>query len=175
MIERPSSEETSGVVPARSAAQPPKPLLKLRTVKILLAVIFCALIAVAFFAVNVISHDPRSAAATAKHFADRAFVRNDIESSLDDLAPEMRKAFASSELTAVVVEMHPKSRPSEVTASEYEPLFGQKAMLIYLKGTGEAEEFHYRFLMVGTTKSGYKISGIWRGSGPYPPTARRPL
>ncbi len=172
-MHEPSHENAAGNPTEVSASVSEGPLIKPRAVKIFLAVIFCIL--VAFFSVNVISHDQRSAAATAEHFANAAFVKNDVASAYLDLSAEMQRAFPAGELTAEISKLHPAGRPTEVAAIEYGPILGQKAMNIYLKGSGGNEAFYYRLLMVGTKEQGYKVGGFWRGNGPYPSSARRPL
>lgn len=173
MMHEPSHENAAGNPTEVSASVSEGPLIKPRAVKIFLAVICCIL--VAYFSVNVISHDPRSAARTAENFADLAFVKHDIASALVELSPEFQRDMSEGELTALIAKMHPASRPAEVRAIEFEPLPGQKAMNIYLKGSDADEAFFYRFLMVGAKETGYKVGGFWRGSGPYPPSPRKPL
>ncbi len=60
----------------------------------------------------------------------------------------MQQALPTDKLAAEVARMHPKARPSEGVATEFEPLPGQQAMGIYLKGARDDETFFYRFLMV---------------------------
>jgi hypothetical protein len=172
-MDKPSHENAAGNQSEVSASVSEGPLIRPRSVKIFLAVIVCIL--VAYFSVNVISHDPRSAAAMAEHFANAAFVKNDVASAHADLSSEMQSAYPAGELTADLSKMHPAGRPTEVAAIEYGPIPGQKAMNIYLKGSGGNEAFYYRLLMVGTSEQGYKVGGLWRGSGPYPPNGRKPL
>ena len=104
-----------------------------------------------------------------------AFVRSNYAGAETMLSSAMQKALPTDKFAGQVVQMHPKGRPSEVAATEFEPIPGQPAMTIYLKGTGGDETFFYRLLMVGDKLSGYRVGGLWRGSGPYPPSARRPL
>ena len=125
--------------------------------------------------VNILVHDQASAAATASQAANLAFVRADMAAAHALLAPQMQQALPAEKLLDAVAKLHPTQRPAEVSAIEFEPLPGQAGMNIYLKGTGGNEEFYYRFLMVGDKRSGYRVAGFWRGSGPYPPNARRPL
>jgi hypothetical protein len=125
--------------------------------------------------VSIIVHDQQAAAKSAAKFADLAFVRSDYASAQALLAPQVRQGIPIDRLTAEVAKMHPKARPSEVAAMEFEPMPGQPAMNIYLKGTHGDETFFYRLVMVGDKGSGYQVAGFWRGSGPYPPSARRPL
>lgn len=172
-MDKHSHENAAGNQTEVSASVSEGPLIKPRSVKIFLAVIVCIL--VAYFGVNVISHDQRSAAAMAEHFAEAAFVKNDAASASVDLSAEMQRALPAGELTSEISKMHPAGRPTEVAAIEYEPLPGQKAMNIYLKGSGGNEAYFYRLLMVGTKDQGYKVGGFWRGNGPYPPNGRKPL
>jgi hypothetical protein len=125
--------------------------------------------------VSVILHDEQAAARSAAKFGDLAFVRADYSGARAMLAPPLEQATEGDKLAAEVSKMHPKGRPSEVKAIEFEPLPGQHAMNIYLKGTLGGEEFFYRLIMVGDQGAGYKVAGLWRGSGPYPPSARKPL
>lgn len=173
MMHEPSHENAAGNPTEVSASVSERPLIKPHSVKIFLALFFCILIAC--FSMNVISHDQRSAAAMAEHFAEAAFVKNDISTAHADLSSQMQSAYLAGELTADLSKMHPAGRPTEVAAREYEPLPGQKAMNILLKGTGGNEAFYYRLLMVGTREQGYKVGGFCRGNGPYPPNGRKPL
>jgi hypothetical protein len=125
--------------------------------------------------VSVIVHDERAAARTAAKFADLAFVQTDYSDAEALLSSQMQQAVPSDKLTAQITKMHPKGRPADVAATEFEPLPGQRAMNIYLKGSRGESTFYYRFLMVGDKGSGYEVNGFWRGSGPYPPSPRRSL
>lgn len=124
---------------------------------------------------RVILHDQQAAAKSASEFADLAFVRADVFGARESVSPQMRAAMSAKQFEDGLTKIHPASRPSEVTAIEFEPIPGQHAMNIYLRGTREDESFYYRLLMLGDRGSGYKVGGFWRGSGPYPPSARRPL
>ena len=125
--------------------------------------------------ISVIAHDEQAAANSAAKFADLAFIRSDYSGARALLAPQLEQATAGDKLAAEVGKMHGGGRPSEVKAIEFEPLRGQRAMNIYLKGKRGDEEFFYRLLMLGDRGAGYKVGGLWRGSGPYPPSARKPL
>jgi hypothetical protein len=124
---------------------------------------------------RVIVHDEQAAAKEAATFADFAFVRSDFAGAYALLSQQMKAGGTTNWLKAEVAKMHSGTHPSEVAATEFEPLPGQRAMNIYVKGTLQREEFFYRLLMVGDKGSGYKVGGLWRGSGPYPPSGRRPL
>ena len=138
----------------------------------LLLVFFCFLLTACN--VNVIVMDQQAAAATATSFADLAFVQSDYATAHTLLAPQGQE-LPVGKLADEVSKMHPKNRPTEVRAIEFEPMPGQRSMNIFLKGTRGDEEFFYRFLMVGDKGSGYKVGGLWRGTGPYPPSPRKAL
>jgi len=125
--------------------------------------------------VNAIAHDQKAAAKSADQFARTAFVSRDSAKAHGLLAPALAKRVPAEQLGEMIAKMHPKSFPSRVSAIEYEPMPGQRGMTIYLKGDGEAEEFHYRLVMEGDSPSGYRVTGLFRGSGPHPSTTKRPL
>jgi hypothetical protein len=143
-----------------------------RLPSLLLALACCALPSCG---VRVIVHDEQAAAKAAAKFADLAFLRSDYAGAYALLSPQMQQAVPMEKLGAEIAKLHPKARPSEVATTEFEPLSGQQAMNIYLKGARDDETFLYRFLMVGDKGAGYLVGGLARGSGPYPPSARKPL
>jgi hypothetical protein len=125
--------------------------------------------------VNVIVHDQNSAAKAATEFARTAFVDRDFTKAHGLLASRSKTYIPLDKLSETITRMHPKSFPSHVTATEYEPMPGQRGMTIYVKGEGEGEEFFYRLVMDGDSTSGYQVTGLFRGNGPNPSTNKRPL
>jgi hypothetical protein len=125
--------------------------------------------------VNVIAHDQATAAKAATGFAQIAFVSRDYPKAHGLLASRSQKEISEDVFTKTVTNMHPKGFPSRITATEFEPMPGQRAMTIYLKGDGDGEDFYYRLQLDGDATSGYRVTGLFRGNGPYPPSARRPL
>ena len=123
--------------------------------------------------ITVLNHDEDQAAAKAKEFAEVAFVQREYKKAYDLLWEETKKHVSFEQFLDVVNKMHPNAHPAQVAAIEFEPLPGQAGMNIYLKGKNGKEEFFYRFGMAGTKESGYKVSGIFRGNGPYPPSKLR--
>jgi hypothetical protein len=124
---------------------------------------------------QLIVHDEEAAAKVAEHFASVAFVDHDSQNAHGLLSVEARNAVSREQLSDTIAKMHPREFPTRVKAVEFEPMPGQRAMLIYLNGSATDEEFYYRLQVVGDATLGYEVSGLWRGSGPYPPSARRPL
>ncbi|MDG3007974.1 hypothetical protein [Paludisphaera mucosa] len=140
-----------------------------------LALGLSAFLGVSVWGVRVYRHQPADAARAAEQFADLAVVRSDVAGSYARIAPEFQRTISEERLGDAVAKMHPAGRPKEVRATEYEPMPGQAAMMIFLKGTRGDESFFYRFMMLGDQPSGYRVGGFWRGSGPYPPSARKAL
>ena len=124
---------------------------------------------------RVLVHDQTVAASSAAQFARTAYISKDFKTAHSMLAPQARASVTLDTLTDTIAKMHPNGYPDDVSAVEYEPLPGQAAMNIYLKGQNATETFYYRMLMVGDKASGYKVSYLARGSGPYPPSNRHPL
>jgi hypothetical protein len=147
-------------------------IMRFRTVALFVAIDCCLLMSCG---VNVIVHDQHAAAKAATKFAELAYIRSDYAAAEALFLPQLQPVVPTDKLTAEVNKMHPKGRPSEVKAMEYEPIPGQRTMSIYLEGNDDGESFFYRLLMAGDRGSGYRVAGLWRGSGPYPRSARKPL
>lgn len=126
--------------------------------------------------VRVLEHRPGMAAAQAETWARAAFVEQDAQRAYDLFWEEGKKRVTRDWIAEGIVEMHPNRYPSEIHATEYEPILGQPAMMIFLRGSGSGEEFHYRLILHGTVQTDYRVSDFFRGSGPYPPSpVRKPL
>jgi len=125
---------------------------------------------------RVLHHRQDLAAARAEEFARVAFVERDAGRAYALLWDEGKKRVSSDSVAAGIMKMHPKGYPVQIKAMEYEPIFGQPAMNIFLDGSGADEEFHYRLILQGTAETNYRVSDFFRGSGPYPPSPnRKPL
>ena len=137
--------------------------------------IFPGLVAIAVLgcSARLLSHDPETAAGAALQFATLAFVQGDLDGSYALLWDDMKKTLPPGRFREGVVAMHPGSRPSSLTATEFEPVPGQATMYIFLHGQNGSESFYYRLVMQGTVRTGYKVAGLFRGSGSYPPSTMR--
>jgi hypothetical protein len=122
---------------------------------------------------RVLHHDPLMAAMEAQKFADAAFVQHDPQKAYDLSSDGMKQSHSLEEFTGILENLHPTGYPSEVTATEYEPILGQAAMSIFLEGQNENENFYYRLVMKGTSDEGYRVDGFYRGNGPYPESSLR--
>lgn len=115
-----------------------------------------------------INHDPTSAAKKAEEFAQLAFVKQDVETGYGLLADGTKRYVSREQFKAVLAKLHPKGFPKTVTALEYEPMPGEKAIFIFLTGENSGEHFYYRLTMEGTGTTGYKVLRFDRAGQPYP-------
>lgn len=130
-------------------------------------------LAVAAAGCNAISHDPAVAARGAVEYGMTAFVAGDADRSYALLSDEIKTTTAPEKYREILTGLHPASRPLSLTATEFEPVPGQELIQIFLHGENGPERFHYRVVMQGTVRAGYRVAGMFRGSGPYPPSALR--
>ena len=142
---------------------------------ITVSIMLCSLLAVGcgMPTVRQLKHQPSLAAESAEQFARTAFLERDTKSAYDLMWDESKRRYTSQQIEEVIHNLHTAGYPSSVEATDYEPIFGQPAMNIFLHGSSQSEEFYYRFVMMGTADTGYKVSDILRGSGPYPPSSLR--
>ena len=118
-------------------------------------------------------HEPDIAATSAIYFAETAFIKREMKESYHLLSDDARKYITFQKYQTIVYELHPNGYPSTLKKLEYEPVPGQKAMNIFLLGENEKEKFYYRLALQGTAKDGYRVCGLYRGSGPYPQSKLR--
>ena len=141
--------------------------------------VIVALVASVFAAgctARLLRHDQNVAAARAEEFLTHAVLKQDIAAAHLMLREQTKEKFTHAALAKVVQQQHPKGYPTSLRAIEYEPVPGQAAIQIFLFGENPSEKFYYRVPLVGTVDEGYSPDGIYRGNGPYPPSAlRQPL
>ena len=117
-----------------------------------------------------VDHDAAAAGKKAEEFAQIAFVKRDIDNGYALLADGTKRYVSQEQFKAVLAKLHPKAFPKIVTASEYEPMPGEKAIYIFLTGENSGEHFYYRLTMEGTATTSYTVLRLDRASEPYPPS-----
>jgi hypothetical protein len=122
---------------------------------------------------DTVQHDASSAAKKAEEFARAVFVRQDIETGYPLLADGTKRYVSQDQFKVVVEKLHPQGFPKTVTALEYEPMPGEKAIYIFLIGDRAGEHFYYRLTMEGTASTGYKVLRFDRSLQPYSPSNDR--
>ena len=115
-----------------------------------------------------INHDASSAGKKAEEFAQVAFVKQEVENGYGLLADGTKRYVSLEQFKAVLSKLHPKGFPKTVTALEYEPMPGEKAIFIFLTGENSGQHFYYRLTMEGTATTAYKVLRLDRADQPYP-------
>lgn len=114
-------------------------------------------------------HDPVLAGRRAVEFAQVAFVKHDVEKGYVLLSDSAKRYVSVEKFKETLSRLHPRAFPTSVSATEYEPMHGEKAIYIYLIGENSGERFYYRLTMEGTAGTDYRVFRLARGDGPYPP------
>jgi hypothetical protein len=112
-------------------------------------------------------HDEVLAGKRAAEFAQVAFVKQDFDNGYALLSDAAKRYVSREKFKETVSRLHPRTNPKSVTATEYEPMPGEKAIYIFLMGENAGERFHYRLTMEGSAETGYKVSRLTRGEFPY--------
>lgn len=110
-----------------------------------------------------VKHDEVSAAKTALEFTRVALLEKDAERGYELLSGGGKRHVPLNKFKQTIASMHPRDYPSKVTATEYEPMSGEKAIYIFLKGQNPDEQFAYRVTLEGTAASGYRVLKIDQG------------
>lgn len=136
-------------------------------------VLFLALIMALMACKGSVDHDEASAAKSALEFAQVAFVKRDIENGHALLSESARRYVPPEKFEETVSRLHPRAFPVSVTADEYEPMHGEKAVHVYLTGENSGERFYYRLTLEGAAATGYRVARFYRESSPYPGASLR--
>jgi hypothetical protein len=104
-----------------------------------------------------IDHNNDRAAKKAEEFARIAFVNRDFEAGYKLLAEGTRRYVSVEKFTEAITRLHPKAYPMTVTAQEFEPMPGEKAIYVFLTGQNADERFYYRLTMEGTAVTDYRV------------------
>jgi len=130
--------------------------------------LLCIALAAITACVSVISHNEDMAAIKAVEFAKVAFVDHQVNKAHGLLSPETQKNIPVEKLIEILTQMHLSSYPLTVTATDFEPIPGQRSMNILLYGENGGEKFYYRLVMSGVIETDYQVGGFYRGNRPYP-------
>jgi len=110
-------------------------------------------------------HSPRLAADKAEEFAREAFVKKNYDAAYNLLADGTRRHVSAEQFRQTLTKNQSEPAPRKITATEYEPMPGEKAVYIYLEGDQGGAASNYRITMEGTAATGYKVLRFDRGSG----------
>jgi hypothetical protein len=115
-----------------------------------------ALLAMASCAGSV-QHDETRAAKRAIEFAHLVFIDKNFAKGYELLSDGGKRHLPLEKFKETVTRMHPRSFPTKVTATEFQPMPGEKAIWIYLAGQNAEEQFQYRLTMEATDNGDYKV------------------
>lgn len=110
-------------------------------------------------------HDEALAAKRALEFAKVVFIEKDFVKGHEMLSDGGKRHIPLDKLKQTVVSMHPREYPKKITALEYEPMVGEKAIYIFLSGNTGEDLISYRLTLEGTATTDYKVLKIDQGMG----------
>lgn len=110
-------------------------------------------------------HDEALAAKRALEFANVVLIEKNFEKGHEMLAEGGKRHIPLDKLKQTVASMHPREYPKKVTALEYEPMTGEKAMYVFLSGNTGEDLISYRLTLEGTAATDYKVLKIDQGMG----------
>ena len=112
-----------------------------------------------------VKHDETLAAKQALEFGRVAFVEKNLDKGYDLLADGGRRHVPRDKFKQSLAAMHARGYPTKLTATEYEPMAGEKAIYIFVRGQNSEEQFNYRLTMEGSAAADYKVLKIDQGTG----------
>jgi hypothetical protein len=104
-----------------------------------------------------VKHDETLAAKRAIEFAQFVFIDKNFAKGYELLSDGGKRYLSLEKLKETLTRMHPRSFPTKVTATEFQPMPGEKAIWIYLAGQNTEEQFQYRLTMEATDTGDYRV------------------
>jgi hypothetical protein len=125
-----------------------------------------ALVATLLACAETVQHDENLAAKRALEFARAVFLEKNLDKGYALLSDNAKRHIPLDKFKQTITAMHPRGYPDRVTAIEYEPMAGEKAIYIFLTGRDADDiSFNYRVTMEGTAAADYKVLKIDQGGG----------
>jgi hypothetical protein len=104
-----------------------------------------------------VKHDETLAAKRAIEFAQFVFIDKNFAKGYELLSDGGKRHLSLEKFTETLTRMHPRSFPTKVTATEFQPMPGEKAIWIYLAGQNAEDQFQYRLTMKATETGDYRV------------------
>jgi hypothetical protein len=120
-----------------------------------------------------IKHDEMLAGKRAIEFAQVVFINHDLDRGYALVADAGKRHVPLDKFKETITRMHPRTFPTSVTATDYEPMPGEKAIYIFLTGQNAAEQFFYRLTLEGTAANDYKVLKLDQGGGMFSAASRK--
>lgn len=112
-----------------------------------------------------VKHDETLAAKRALEFARIVFIDKNLEKGYELLSDSGKRHIPFDKFKQTIVSMNPRGYPTKVIATEYEPMPGEQAIYIFLRGQNGDEQINYRITLEGTAATDYKVLKIDQGAG----------
>ncbi len=111
-----------------------------------------------------IHHDERLAAKRALEFARVVLIDKNIEKGYALLAANGQRHVPFDKFKQTIEAMNARGYPTRVSATDYEPMPGEQAIYIYLRGQNGDESVQYRITLEGNAADDYRVLRIDQGS-----------
>ena len=112
-----------------------------------------------------VKHDEVLAAKRALEFGRVVFVEKNLDKGYDLLADSGRRHVPRDKFKQSVAAMQARGYPTKLAATDYEPMAGEKAIYIFIRGQNSDEQFIYRLTMEGSAAAEYRVLKIDQGTG----------
>ncbi len=112
-----------------------------------------------------VRHDETLAAKRALEFTRVAFIDKNLDKAYELLSDGGKRHVPLDKFKQSIAAMHPRGYPTKLTAIEYEPMAGENAIYIFIKGQNSEDQFGYRITLQGSADSDYRVLKVDQGSG----------
>ena len=111
-----------------------------------------------------IHHDEKLAAQRALEFARIVLIDKNADRGYELLSANGKRHVPLDKFKQTVAAMNARGYPTRVSATDYEPMPGEQAIYIYLRGQNGDEQTQYRVTLEGSSADDYRVLKIDQGS-----------
>ncbi|HET9549286.1 MAG TPA: hypothetical protein VFQ03_03870 [Candidatus Binatia bacterium] len=104
------------------------------------------------------------AAKRAIEFARVVLINKNLERGYELLSDGGKRHVPLDKFKQTILAMNARGYPSRVTATDYEPMPGEQAIYIFLRGQNGDEQIQYRITLEGTAATGYRVLKLDQGA-----------
>ncbi len=123
--------------------------------------------------VRQLRHDPALAASSAQKFVELLAVKGDVNGAYEMTDPASRHGRSAADLGKSVSSV-PIGKLDDVAATEFQPVPGQPAIDIFLKGHNtDGKTIHFAVRVNGTADDGYAPASMAVAFEPFPASSMR--
>ncbi len=118
-------------------------------------------------------HDPIAAVSDVNKFLKALYVEQDYPRALELADTQLRQSSNADDLKRMVEKIKDQRGELRKLKADSYLMTPGRSMELFYTGTYEKGNLYHRLVLVGDVSTGYKVSGVWYSTDPYPKQSLR--